>query len=321
MRTFLMFILLLSLVIPLVAGCKQAKTDDYSIHVYTRSDACGAGETWAKYLGDYMQENLKGTGVFGDPGLSEAVRKDYLGIGYNNIGYAYDTQTGKQLAGIFVIPIDINENGRIDNDENFYDTKSLIVKAIAEGRYPSPPARDLNLVTKDKFTGISREFVRWILQDGQKYVDEMGYVALPEEKIATGLKKLGETDTGIKMEGVISISGAFALYPMMTRWSEEFQKEYPKIKFDISAGGAGKGMSDALGKMVDIGMVSRGINPAEIEKGAFWVPVTKDAVVPVANKNNPLFKDIVSKGLAKQAFIDIWITETLTDWRAAINNK
>ncbi len=30
------------------------------IHVYTRSDACGAAEVWAKYLGNKKQEDLHG---------------------------------------------------------------------------------------------------------------------------------------------------------------------------------------------------------------------------------------------------------------------
>ena len=64
------------------------------IHVYTRSDAAGAPETWAKYLGK-KQENLQGIGVYGDPGLLDAVVKDPLGIGYNNLNYAYDPKTGK----------------------------------------------------------------------------------------------------------------------------------------------------------------------------------------------------------------------------------
>jgi phosphate transport system substrate-binding protein len=53
-------------------------------------DAAGAPETWAKYLGNKKQEDLLGIGVFGDPGIAEAVAKDPLGIGYNNLGYAYD---------------------------------------------------------------------------------------------------------------------------------------------------------------------------------------------------------------------------------------
>jgi len=319
MRNLLACMVILSVLVPFAIGCGQSKpTSDFSIHVYTRSDACGAAETWAKYLGNNKQEDLKGTAVFGDPGLSQAVIQDPLGIGFNNIGYAYDTKTGEQLAGLCVIPIDINENGKIDDDENFYGKKSAIVQAIAEGRYPSPPARDLHLVTKGKFNGITKEFVRWILIDGQKYVDEMGYIKLPTEKIEQQLNKLGQTEPGIKMEGVITISGAFALYPMMVRWDEEFRKSYPNIRLDISAGGAGKGMTDALSGMVDIGMISRDINTAEIEKGAFWISVTKDAVVPVTNRNNPFLKDILTKGLKKQTLIDIWITENISDWRSAI---
>jgi phosphate transport system substrate-binding protein len=76
---------------------------------------------------------------------------------------------------------------------------------------------------------------------------------------------------GSDTSGTITISGAWALYPMMMRWSEEFTRSYPDVQFDISAGGAGKGMADALAGAVDIGMVSREIHPEEIDKGAFWM--------------------------------------------------
>jgi phosphate transport system substrate-binding protein len=65
-------------------------------------------------------------------------------------------------------------------------------------------------------------------------------------------------------------------------------------------------------------MISRDINAAEIEKGAFWISVTKDAVVPATNRSNPFLKDILTKGLKKQTLIDIWITENISDWRSAI---
>jgi len=55
---------------------------------YTRSDACGAAENVAKFFGK-KQEDLLGVGVFGDPGLAQAVKKDPLGIGINNIGLRF----------------------------------------------------------------------------------------------------------------------------------------------------------------------------------------------------------------------------------------
>lgn len=159
------------------------------INVYTRSDACGAADVWAKYLG-YKQEDLKGVGVFGDPGLADAVKSDTLGIGYNNIAFAYDAKSGKPLDGLVIIPLDLNENGIIDPDEQIYATRDTITEAINTGKYPSPPARELNLVTRGTFSGPTQDFVSWILTDGQQYVQESGYIALPKEKISENMNKL-----------------------------------------------------------------------------------------------------------------------------------
>jgi phosphate transport system substrate-binding protein len=161
------------------------------IHVYTRSDACGAAEMWAKYFGK-KQEDLLGVGVFGDPGLAQAVKKDPLGIGFNNIGYAYDAKTKQQVKGLKVVPVDLNSNGKIDDDENFYNSMNDIIAAIASGKYPSPPARELYFVCKGnpKNNKVLTEFIKWVLSDGQKFVHEAGYIALPDEKIISETKKL-----------------------------------------------------------------------------------------------------------------------------------
>jgi phosphate transport system substrate-binding protein len=37
---------------------------------------------------------------------------------------------------------------------------------------------------------VLTEFIRWVLTDGQKYVHEAGYIALPKEKIAAEQKKI-----------------------------------------------------------------------------------------------------------------------------------
>jgi phosphate transport system substrate-binding protein len=160
------------------------------LRVYTRSDACGAGETWAKYFGK-KQEDLQGVGVFGDPGLALAIQKDPYGIGYNNIAYAYDKTTKLPYKGIKVLPIDLNNNGKIDADENFYNTLDQIVDAIAKGKYPSPPARDLYFVTGGKPVKKEvLEFIKWVLTDGQKYVGETGYIQLSKEKLDAGINKI-----------------------------------------------------------------------------------------------------------------------------------
>jgi phosphate transport system substrate-binding protein len=132
---------------------------------------------------------LKGVAVYGDPGLLDAVVKDPLGIGYNNLNYAFDAETGQPVAGVLIVPIDANGNGQADPAET-YATKREAMDAVATGRYPSPPARDLNLVTKGKPTGLTKAFIAWILADGQKYVDEVGYIALVKSKLDAASKKL-----------------------------------------------------------------------------------------------------------------------------------
>ncbi len=158
------------------------------IHVYTRSDACGAAETWAKYLGG-KQENLLGIGVFGDPGLLDAVIKDPLGIGYNNLNYAYDMTSGSAVTGAAILPIDVNGNGQVDPDE-VLTTKGEAVAAVANGKYPSPPARAENLVTNGKPSGLVQAFIQWILIDGQGYLEEAGYIPLPPDQLDASLQKV-----------------------------------------------------------------------------------------------------------------------------------
>ena len=103
----------------------------------------------------------------------------------------YDLSSRKPFAGIEVIPIDLNNNGKIDPDENFYGTLDEIMKAINDGKYPSPPARDLYLVSKGKPADkLVVAFLEWILTEGQKYVPEAGYILVPPEKIQAGLDKL-----------------------------------------------------------------------------------------------------------------------------------
>jgi len=147
-----------------------------SIHVFTRSDAAGAPATFAKYL-DGRQEDLLGIGVYGDPGVLEAVIQDPLGVGYNNLNYAFDPNTGLPVDGAHVVPLDLDQNGIVD-DQEIIDTKEQAVAAVASGVYPSPPARELNLVTLNKPSGLTRFFIMWILEEGQRYIDEAGYVPL-----------------------------------------------------------------------------------------------------------------------------------------------
>ena len=164
------------------------------IHVYTRSDACGAAGTWAAYLGG-KQEEMKGIGIFGDPGLADAVIRDEKGVGFNNTIYLYNGDTGFKNAGIEIIPIDNNGNGKIDDDENFYDNLGQVLEAIAVGKYPSPPARELYLIARGRPQKKPvTDFLIWVVTKGQQFVSEAGYVPLSNSIIRKQVEKLNGVD-------------------------------------------------------------------------------------------------------------------------------
>jgi len=167
---------------------KGAGSDN--INVYTRADAAGAADSWASFFGK-KQENLKGIGVSGDPGVADAVRKDIKSIGYNNTLFVYDQKTGNKLPGIDVVPIDVNGNGILDADENFYGNLNTFLQAVNDGKFPSPPARNLYFLTKGKTQKKELlDFFKWVLTDGQQFVHVAGYVPLPPDVLAEQSKKL-----------------------------------------------------------------------------------------------------------------------------------
>ena len=159
---------------------------DSPIHLFTRSDACGAASAWAATLGKYKQDNLKGIGVYGDPGVLDAVRRDPLGLGYNNLGFVFTEE--KVAEGVVIVPIDANENGKADPDEQIV-TREKAYKVVANGQYPG--ARRGYFVTKGQPTGLAKAFIAFALSaEGTKVLNDTGgYVSLSAIEQAEELKR------------------------------------------------------------------------------------------------------------------------------------
>lgn len=164
-----------------------------AISVYTRSDAAGAAETWAKFLGA-SQADLLGVGIFGDPGLAEAVGKDPLAIGFNNVNYVFDLGTRKPFHILAVGPLDLDGNRQLDPGEDCYGTMDQLNEAIGDGRYPSPPARALSFASLNApDDALVVAFLAWVLGDGQRFVKDAGFVELSGERIQEERRNLGGT--------------------------------------------------------------------------------------------------------------------------------
>src|SRR5690606_23058385 len=86
-------------------------------------------------------------------------------------------------------------------------------------------------------------------------------------------------------------------------------RQNPHVAFDITGGGAGKGISDVLSGATDFGMVSRELRQEEIDLGAVGFAVARDAVFVVVNANNPYIDLILERGLTTDALHKLYIAQ------------
>ena len=156
--------------------------EDDEIIVYGRSDSSGAASVWATYLGGYTEadlQNASNANVSGDQAIASSVQSDANAISFTNMNYAYDAVSGDYVSALRPVPIDLNGDGQLTSDEDFYVNKSSFLLNVANGIYPSPPTREEYLVANNEFTGATLDFVTWILSDdGQALLNDNGYVAL-----------------------------------------------------------------------------------------------------------------------------------------------
>ncbi|AUX10721.1 phosphate transport system substrate-binding protein [Halalkaliarchaeum desulfuricum] len=169
---------------------------DEEIVVYGRSDASAAYKQWGDFLGGddnaYTQNELESVADAnhnGDQPVAEAVGSRENAISLNNINYVYDLESGKLESDIRPVPLDTDGDG-LSSEESFYRTRSEFLRAVEEGRYPAPPAREMFLASNGEFDGEAGEFVEWVLTEGQQHVRDNGYVPLEESRLAAAQERL-----------------------------------------------------------------------------------------------------------------------------------
>ena len=110
------------------------------------------------------------------------------------------------------------------------------------------------------------------------------------------------------------ISGAYALYPLVRKWSEDFMKVNPAVKIVVTSGGTGQGIDDLLSKKDQLAMISRPLTAEELNEGIWIVPVAKEGVAPIVNQKNPYLKRILEHGITPEKLIRLFTGEKPITW-------
>ncbi len=152
--------------------------------IYTRLQKAGAPITFTKYFG-YEQKDIRGKAIAGsDEHLLKAVLRDSVGLSYFSLNLIYDQATGKPHQGLTVLPVDLNGNGKVNDEEKFYDELSTVVQRIEEKsqkEIKNIPMEYLNLsVDKEGSSPEAIAFLQWIIQNGQNDLHAFGFLK-PEQ--------------------------------------------------------------------------------------------------------------------------------------------
>ena len=147
--------------------------------VYRRDKKVCASRSFAENVTG-EQLDIAGTLVNGDDrALSAAVKNDVNGISYNNLGLIYNLQTRKVADSIAVIPIDLNDNGKIDANENIYATLDDVLNFLGTSNNSIIPQDNVNIVINKKtISKNSIDFLNWIITNGQQYNRAFGFLNL-----------------------------------------------------------------------------------------------------------------------------------------------
>ncbi len=117
----------------------------------------------------------------------------------------------------------------------------------------------------------------------------------------------------------IRISGGVGPLPMMQVWADEYESE-TGVGIDVSGGGTGVGVSDVMNEQVDIAMMGRTPDDAEIDQGLFAVAMLIDTVVGTINVNNPVYDEIRERGLTPDELEGVF-TRAITNWGELVDSE
>ncbi len=118
----------------------------------------------------------------------------------------------------------------------------------------------------------------------------------------------------------IRVKGSTTVDPAMKKLVASYQKSNPGVTFSISATGSGDGAKAIINKTADIGMMSRDMKPAEIEKckangiEPVQFVIALDCLVPIVHPSNPVSK--ITTAQLKDIYQD-----KIRDWKDVGGNK
>ncbi|MDZ7607075.1 MAG: hypothetical protein U5K79_16135 [Cyclobacteriaceae bacterium] len=107
--------------------------------------------------------------------------RDSSAVSFLPLSLIYNLADKTPVAGITVLPVDLNGNGRVGDDEKFYGSLENVIKRLEETASKdinNLPIEYLNLsVDKNSPNPLAVEFLTWVLQNEESSLHKFGYLS------------------------------------------------------------------------------------------------------------------------------------------------
>lgn len=81
-------------------------------------------------------------------------------------------------------------------------------------------------------------------------------------------------------------TGSSTVAPLVGALAKRYESQHPNVRIDVQTGGSSRGVADATRGVVDFGMASRALKPAEA--GLHVTTIAHDGVTVILHKSNPI---------------------------------
>jgi len=161
----------------------------YKANIYSRDNQACASTALAGYFGHQSSE-IRGKKVFGDDiYLLTAVKKDSIGLAFNNLGYLFDVNSRSLKEGLALLPIDLKKEAKPILSGNLDEVLSILEATKVE----TVPVEKIGFVYSNQNARKEvSEFLKWVLTDGQKFNHDKGFLNLDKQALAEQKIRLSE---------------------------------------------------------------------------------------------------------------------------------
>lgn len=204
--------------------------------------------------------------------MMSTIVSDPYSIGYASMGSLNDSVKVLEIDGVAI------------SEEN-----------IQNGSYTL--ARPFNIATKGEPTGVTKDFIDFILSKEGQEVVQNGYIAIDTQAAAYA---------GSAPEGKVVVSGSSSVTPVMEKLKEAYEAVNPNATIEIQMSDSTAGMTGAVEGICDIGMASRELKDDE-KAQLVDLPIALDGIAVLVNPKN------TAENLTKEQVREIFTGEA-THW-------